>query len=146
MTNKLRGSAGFTLMELLIVIMILGILMGVLIPAVNNALKKAKIGTTETLLLKLKNGITLFHGEFNKYPNALKDLVERPKGGDEKVTKKWRGPYGLDEGEKVPEDSWGEKFYYKLTPPPAKRPYELYSHGPGGKGSPKEDRISVWND
>jgi len=147
MATRLKGSsAGFTLMELLIVIMILGILMGVLVPAVNNALKKAKIGTTKTLIMKLKSGITEFNADLNKYPQNLKDLVERPKSGDERVVKKWNGPYGLDEGEKVPEDSWGEKFFYKVGQPGAKPPYELYSFGPNGKGSPKEERIDVWKD
>ena len=147
MAIKLKGSSsGFTLMELLIVIMILGILMGVLVPAVNNALKKAKIGTAKTLIMKLKSSITEFHGDLNKYPQTLKDLFERPKSGDEKVTKKWNGPYGFDEGEKVPEDPWGEKFHYKVGQPGAKPPYELYSFGPNRKGSPKEERIDVWKD
>ena len=147
MAVQLKNSrSGFTLIELMIVIMIIGILGGILVPAVNNALKKAKAGTAKTLLMKFKSGIAEYRGDTNQYPTTLKDLLKRPKSGDEKVTKKWNGPYGFEEGtEDVPEDPWGERFVYKVTPQPAKHPYELYSHGPNGKGSPKEERIDVWD-
>ena len=141
-----NSRSGFTLMELLIVIMIIGILGGVLAPAVNNALKKAKKGTAKTAIMNIKSGISLYQGALGRYPAKLKDLVVRPKTGDEKVTKKWDGPYGFEEGtEDVPEDPWGEKFVYKINQPGSKHPYELHSYGPNGKGSPKEEWISVWD-
>lgn len=141
-----NNRAGFTMMELMIVIVIIGLLGGVLAPAVNNALKKARKGTAKTAVMNIKNGITRFQAELGKYPTKLKDLVVRPKSGDEKVTKKWDGPYGFEEGtEDIPEDPWGEKFVYKLNQPGSKHPYELYSHGPNGKGAPKDEQIGVWD-
>ena len=44
----------------------------------------------------------------------------------------------------VPKDGWDRSFVYRRTPD-AKNPYELFSYGPEGKGSPKEGRINVWN-
>lgn len=145
--NK-NNRAGFTLMELMIVIMILGGLMTLLLPAINTALKKAKKGTAKTTMMTIKNGIMQYQAELGKYPAKLKDLLVRPKTGDERVTKKWDGPYGFGEGtEDAPEDPWGEKFVYKLAQPGSgsKHPYELYSHGPNGKGAPKDERIDVWD-
>lgn len=143
--NK-NNRAGFTMIELMLTIMILGGLMALLLPAINNALKKAKKGTAKTTMMTIKNGIMQYHTELGKYPTKLKDLVVRPKTGDEKVTKKWDGPYGFGEGtEEVTEDPWGEPFVYKVSQPGSKYPYELYSHGPNGKGSPKEEQISVWD-
>lgn len=142
--NK-NNRAGFTMIELMLTIMILGGLMALLLPAINSALKKAKKGTAKTTMMTIKNGIMQYQTELSKYPTKLKDLVVRPKTGDEKVTKKWDGSY-LGEGvEEVPEDPWGEAFVYKVGQPGSKHPYELYSHGPNGKGSPKEEQISVWD-
>lgn len=141
-----HSRSGFTLMELMIVIMILGGLMAMLLPGINNALKKAKKGNAKTMIMQLKNGIVRFQGELNKYPAKLKDLTTRPKSGDERVTKKWDGPYyGDEEGADIPEDPWSEKFVYKVNQPGAKHPYELHSYGPDGKGSPKDQWIDVWD-
>jgi general secretion pathway protein G len=142
--NK-NNRAGFTLMELLIVIMILGALMAALAPAINTALKKAKKGTAKAVLSNLKQGVIRFQGDVGKYPQKLKDLVERPKSGDERVTKKWDGPYYGEEGAELPEDPWGEEFHYKINQQGAKHPFELYSYGSEGKGSPKEQWIDVWD-
>jgi general secretion pathway protein G len=142
-----NNRAGFTMIELMIVIVIIGLLGGVLAPAVNNALKKARIGTAKTALMNIKKGVISFQAELARYPSTLKDLIKRPKSGDERVTKKWSGPYYGEEGiEEMPEDPWGGKFHYKLNPQGSKRPYELLSYGPNGKGSPKEEWISVWDE
>ena len=145
--NK-NNRAGFTLIELMLTIMILGGLMALLLPAINGALKKAKKGTAKTTMMTIKNGIMQYQAELGKYPAKLKDLIQRPKSGDEKITKKWDGPYGFGEGTtEIPEDPWGENFVYKLAQPGSgsKHPYELYSYGPNGKGAPKEERIDVWD-
>ena len=142
-----NSRSGFSLMELMIVIVIIGILGGVLAPVLNNALKRARKGTAKATMSQIKVGITRFQSELGRYPTALKDLIKRPKTGEERVTKKWDGPYIGEEGiEEVPEDPWGNKFHYKVNPQGTKRPYELLSYGPNGKGSPKEEWISVWDE
>ncbi len=139
-----NSRAGFSLMELMIVIAILGLLMGTLGPALNNAYKKAQKRTAKTTIKMMKDGIEEFHRELHQWPAKLKDLTDRPRGGDERVTKKWEGPYiGKDE---VPEDPWDTPYYYKVTPQAGKHQYELHSYGSNGKGSPKEEWISVWDE
>ena len=140
-----NNRSGFSLVELMIVIAIIGLLGAVLAPKVNDALKKARKGTTKTTIMNLKGGIIKYQTDIARYPSSLKDLIKRPKGGDERVAKKWDGPYYGDEGDELPEDPWGNKFVYKLNQQGSKHPYELYSFGPEGKGAPKEQWISVWD-
>ena len=134
--------SGFTLMEILIAILIVGIVGAMAIPAFFNIYKKQQIRVTKQQLRITKGEVDKFRLHTNQYPAKLKDLVTKPKSGDERVMKKWEGPYL----EKEPEDAWGEKFFYKVTPTSGKRPYEMYSYGPEGKGGgSKEDQINVWD-
>lgn len=133
---------GFTLIELLIVIGIIGGLMAILFPAINSTLKKIKKGNAATVIKQLKLGITSYQNQVGQYPTKLKDLVAKPRG-DERVAKKWDGPYYGEEGGELPEDPWGAPYHYKVTQG-AKHPYELYSYGPDGKGSPKDTWIDAW--
>jgi general secretion pathway protein G len=128
--------AGFSLMEIMIAVMILGLVMAMVGPALNNAYKKSQKRTASASLKSFKNGISEYQRETRQYPAKLKDLIKKPAG-----IKDWDGPYVGGEGiEEVPEDPWGQ-----LTPG-AKHPYELHSWGPNGQGSPKDEWISVWEE
>lgn len=139
--------AGFTLMEILIAVMIIGLLGAMIGPALFSVYKNQQISATQASLKGIKDGIDMYKMHTGQYPNLLKDLVKKPKSSDERIAKKWRGPYvGKEGATDVPDDSFGNKLYYKLTPGGGKRPYELKSWGPNGKGSPKEEWISVWDE
>jgi len=138
--------AGFTLMEILIAVMIIGLLGAMIGPALFNVYKNQQINKTRQDVKGFKDGISMYKMHTNQYPTVLKDLVRRPKSSDERVTKKWQGPYIGKEGDtEAPEDAWGNKFSYKVTPG-GKHPYELHSWGPNEKGSPKDEWISVWDE
>lgn len=130
---------GFSFMELVIAITILGILASVGYLGYSTFVEGARKTTTETNLKTIKNAVGLFKMQLNAYPSRLNDLVERPKGD---IGKKWSGQF--IEG-KIAQDGWGNDFFYKLTPS-GKRPYELYSFGSNGPeaGTP-EERIDVWS-
>jgi general secretion pathway protein G len=132
-----HNSQGFSLIELMAVLIIIGLLMAVGIPAVQNAVLRARISTTEQNLRILNGGIKQFQMDIGALPSKLKDLVQRPT--DEKLKAKWRYAYV----EEIPEDPWNSPFVYRVTNDP-KLPYELYSHGPNGPGSPKEERIGSY--
>jgi general secretion pathway protein G len=133
--------AGFSLMEIMIAVMILGLVMAMVGPALFNALKKSQKRTAAASLKSFKNGISEYQRETHQYPVKLKDLIKKPTG-----IKGWEGPYVGEEGmQEVPADPWGADFKYKLTPG-AKHQYELYSWGPNGQGSPKDEWISVWEE
>jgi len=140
MREKRYAHPGFTLMEILIAVMILGLLGALVGPALNNIYKNQQKRACESSLLGLKKSIQIYKDRVLKYPESLKDLIKKPR--DEQAAKRWEGPYV--EGDEVPKDPWGGDFKYKLTPN-TKHPYELYSYGPNEKGSPKEEWIDVWN-
>lgn len=139
--EKRYARPGFTLMEILIAVMILGLLSALVGPAVMNIYKGQQKKAAKLSLGGFKKGITMYQMHVQAWPTTLKDLIKKPK--EERAAKKWEGPY--IEEEEVPEDPWGGKYVYKLTPG-AKHPYELYSYGPNGKGSPKEEWIDAWGE
>ena len=140
-TQSRCARAGFSLMEIMIAVTILGLVMAMVGPALNNTLKKGKIRTTKSTMRSFKDAISSYQMEVGKIPQTLKDLIKKPR--EESAAKKWEGPY--IEKEDIPEDPWGENFVYKLTPG-SKHPYELYSRGPNGVDAPKEEWISVWDE
>ncbi len=140
--EKHYARAGFTLMEILIAVMILGLLSALVGPAVMNIYKGQQKKAAKGSIDGFKKGISMYQMHVGALPTTLKDLIKKPK--EERAAKKWEGPYVGEDLTEIPEDPWGEKFAYKLTPG-GKHPYELYSYGPNGKGSPKEEQISVWD-
>ena len=132
-------NSGFTLMELVIGLIIVGLIAAIGIPVYQRFVERGKETATNENIRLLKSSIQLFQMDAGGYPTKLKDLEKRPT--DEKFKTKWRGPYI----ETVPEeDGWSNPFVYKVTPG-QKKPFELYSHGPNGPGSPKEERIGEYN-
>jgi general secretion pathway protein G len=129
---------GFSLMEIMIAVTIMGLIMAMVVPAVNNSLKKAKKRTAVSSLRNFKNAITEYHNETHQYPTKLRDLIKKPTG-----LKGWEEPYLAFE--EIPQDPWGQDFKYKVTQG-GKHPYELYSWGPNGQGSPKDEWINVWEE
>jgi general secretion pathway protein G len=134
---------GFTLMEILIAVMILGILGAMVGPALNNIYKNQQKKTCKSSLKSFKDAISMYQMHIGQLPATLKDLIKKPR--EERAAKKWEGPYVGDENTtEIPEDPWNGKFVYKPTPG-GKHPYDLFSYGSNGKGSPKDEWISVWD-
>ncbi len=130
---------GFTLIEILIAVAIIAILGIIVAPNLLNRVAKAGETGTKSSLRALKTAISEFKLDLGEFPDKLRDLVKKP--SDEKF-KKWKASYL--EASEVPQDSWGNSFYYK-KPGEKGHPYELSSYGPNGKSGPKEERISVWD-
>lgn len=131
-----HSQAGFTFLELVIAVLILGVLMGIAIPAYWAFADRAKRSATKSTLANIKQAINLYQNDTGKYPKRLDDLVHRPSGDE---GKKWEGPYL----QKSPRDGWNREFYYKVTPG-GKHPYELYSYGKEGESGPEEGYIDAW--
>ena len=120
---------GFTLLELLVVLAILGLLIGLVAPAALRQLGSAKEKIAHQSIERLASVLDIYKLDVGTYPTTeqgLQALLVRPEG-----TEHWSGPYV--KGEKVPEDPWGHPFLYRM---PSQRPghdYDLYSLGPTGK-------------
>lgn len=134
--NRPKLKKGFTFVELVVSIAILGILAMVAVPAYMIYTKRAAIRTTESNLEAVKTTLMSYHSDVGDYPKALEDLVDRPK---DVPARKWNGPY-FDKG--VPKDGWNHELEYQVTKG-AKHPYELFSWGPAGVDS-EDGQISVW--
>lgn len=129
--------SGYSLMEILLVISIMGVLAAIVGPRLLSLFSTAKVDTTKQSLGNLKRIIEIFYTRHNDYPDSLKDLYKKPTNED--LAKNWVEPYVE---EKALVDAWNHKFQYKKTPD-QEHPYELYSYGPKGKAS-KSERIDVW--
>ena len=105
-----RRSRGFTLLELLVVLVILGLLAGLVGPRLFGKADKAKVQTAETQVQMLKSGLLTYRldvGEFPTEQQGLKALNNRP--SDERQQENWDGPYLSDD---VPQDPWGRPYQY----------------------------------
>ena len=134
-----RMVSGFTLVELLVVLAILGLIVGLVGPQVMRRLGGAKAVTADLQIEDLGAALDLFFLDTGRYPTAdegLDSLLSAPGGVDN-----WNGPY-LDKAE-VPEDPWGRPFQYRS--PGTNGVYDLLSYGadgvPGG-GSDAADVVS----
>lgn len=140
----LRGSSkslrpGFSLAEIMIAIVIMGVIAAIVGPRVAGFLSGAKFDTAKQSLRGLKATIEHFNNRHGDYPDTLKDLYKKP--ANEELAKDWIEPY-IEEKKIV--DPWKNKFQYTKTPGQT-HPYELFSYGPKGKSSGKSERIDVWS-
>jgi general secretion pathway protein G len=121
------GEAGFTLVEMLVVITIIGLIMGLVGPRVLNYLAESKVKTAKIQIESLSAAIDLYYLDNGHYPSVsegLDALVRRPAGDDG-----WNGPYL--KSQKTPADPWGHPYVYKT--PGEHAPYEIASYGPSGE-------------
>ena len=121
------GEAGFTVLEMLVVITIIGLIMGLVGPRVLNYLAESKVKTAKIQIESLSAAIDLYYLDNGHYPSAsegLDALVRRPAGDDG-----WNGPYL--KSQKTPADPWGHPYVYKT--PGQHAPYEIGSYGPSGQ-------------
>lgn len=130
-----RSRAGFTFIELVVAVMIIGVLTMIAGRSVMIYLKRAKTTSTEATLKVVKQEINQYFNKVGKYPENLKDLVRKPA---DLTARQWGGPYL--EGEEAPQDGWGNDLRYKVIPG-SHPPFELYSWGEGGPDSSDEERI-----
>jgi general secretion pathway protein G len=129
--NGARASAGFTLMELLVVLAILGLLMSLVGPQVLNQLGGAKTKTAAIQIKDLEQALEMYKLDVGRFPSTdegLQSLVSKPSN-----VKGWNGPYLKSD---VPADPWNREYHYKY--PGANGQVEIYSLGqdgaPGGEG------------
>ncbi|MBW1822855.1 MAG: type II secretion system major pseudopilin GspG [Deltaproteobacteria bacterium] len=142
--HKTKSNHGFTLIELMVVIVILGILVSFIAPRLMGRPDEAKQVKARIQMESLETAIKLYKLDSGMYPTTeqgLQALVEQPQTGT--LPKKWRKGGYLEKG-RVPKDPWGNEFVY--LSPGAQGDYDIISYGadgvPGGEEFDKD--INSW--
>jgi len=134
----MRRRSGFTLLELVVVIIVLGLLAGIVAPQIIGRLSEAKSTTARTqieLLSVALDGYRLDNGSYPTTDQGLAALRERPTRAP--VPASWRGPYLR---KAVPLDPWGRAYLYRAPGARAPGAFDLESLGRDGKvGGDGED-------
>lgn len=131
---------GFTLVEMLLVLVILAVLAAIVIPKFSGRSQQAKITAAASQISSMEMALDSFEVDTGYYPKGsggLDALVQEPSG-----TQSWKGPY-LKKG--VPLDPWGNPYIYSYPGKNNPQGYDIMSPGPDGRPGGDDD-ITNWDD
>jgi general secretion pathway protein G len=136
-----RGENGFTLIEIMVVVIIIGLLAALVGPRLFGKVSSAKQKAAKAQIELFGTALDIFRIDVGRYPTkeeGLKALREQPSGVEE-----WQGPYLPKE---IPLDPWGRPYIYKS--PGEHGDYDLISYGRDGVqgGEGEDEDIVSWKD
>jgi len=130
--NRLAAARqqGFTLVEMLLVLVILATLAAIVYPKVMGRSKEAKVTAAQTQIASFRTALDAFEVDNGYYPkgrNGMMDLIQQPRDATS-----WHGPY-LDQ---IPKDPWGNEYIYDCPGKHNPNSYDISSTGPPGEQMP----------
>ena len=128
----------FTLIELLLVLVILGILAAIVVPKFSGRTEQARMTAAQAQIATFSTALDAFEIDNGSYPkgkNGLNDLVQQPRD-----MPNWKGPYLKSD---IPNDPWGNPYVYECPGKHNTTGYDLMSGGPDGRTG-TEDDITNW--
>jgi general secretion pathway protein G len=134
--HRHRVSDGFTLVEMLLVLVILAVLAAIVIPKFSGRSEQAKVTAAKSQISSIELALDAFEVDNGFYPKGnagLTSLIETPSGAQN-----WKGPY-LKKG--IPLDPWGNAYVYTY-PGRNNADYDLMSMGPDGRAGGDDDIIN----
>jgi general secretion pathway protein G len=141
--RSLRAARGFTLIEIMVVVVIIGLLAAVILPNVFGNVERAQVSKAKSDIQAIETALTMYKLDNYKYPNTdlgLTALSQRP---NDPTVRNWREGGYL---KRISNDPWGNPYQY-VFPGTRGQEYDLYSFGAdsqeGGEG-PNAD-IGNWN-
>lgn len=136
--SRAIGQAGFTLMELLVVLAILGLLMSLVGPRVLNQLGGAKVKTAAIQIKDIEQTLEMYKLDVGRYPSTdegLDALMKNPGNATG-----WNGPYLKSD---VPQDPWNRSYHYKS--PGDHGEFDIFSYGQDGTTGGDGENADVRN-
>ena len=140
--NAIRHSSfvirrsGFTLVEILLVVTIIGILAALVIPKIAGSSERARVtAATADINGGIKSALGQYEVDNGFYPKSLQDLIVQPSNA-----KNWHGPYF--DPPKLPTDPWGNPYVYYFPGKHNASSYDLLSVGPDGKEGTDDDVVN----
>lgn len=103
-----EGTGGFTLIEILVVLTILGLMAALVVPNVVHKLRGSKEKIAITQIASLEEAVEMYYLDMGEYPPNLSALVQPG-------PPPWDGPYIRDKGKGLPKDPWGNEYQYEVT-------------------------------
>ena len=135
-----KTSAAFTLIEMMVVVVIIGIIAAVIVPQFTGTTHDAKVSTAKSNIAELGSALERFNIHLDRYPTSeegLKVLVEAPAGEENK----WRGPYIT----LLRPDPWGNPFQYRNPGSHRASGFDLWSRGADGVDGGQGDGTDIGN-
>ncbi len=142
-TGRPRNECGFTLIELMVVLVIIGLLAGLIGPRIVGRTDEARRTKTEVQIQNFITALQLYKIDNGMYPSTeqgLQALVEAPTVGN--LPRKWRDG-GYLEKTKVPQDAWGNDYIY--LSPGLHGDFDIMSYGPDGEPGGEGDNQDITN-
>lgn len=138
--RKHRSPSGFTLMEVLLVLAILGVIVGLVLPNLLGSQQKANIQATKLQIHGISEAASFYALDHaGSFPPSIEELIQ-PSGSDAN----WKGPYLKVQSQTVPVDPWGRAFQYASpgTNSVDGSP-DIWSSGPDGQPNTGDD-VTSW--
>ncbi|MEQ5833631.1 type II secretion system major pseudopilin GspG [Marinobacter mangrovi] len=137
--KQLNRNAGFTLIEIMVVMVILGLLVAIVAPNILGRSDQARVTVAQTQMSNIANALDLYRLDNGSYPSTqqgLQALVSKPSGSPE--PKNWN-PDGYLKN--VPQDPWDNDYQY--ISPGVNGPYDLFSYGSDGREGGEGDAADI---